>query len=130
MNRDDVRKALHVDTPASQYVNWPGPMEGWSYKSDYAACNGDAPPGTLSMVDFYRNLAPRLTGPVVVYNGDTDPCVSYEGTRAAILKVGFAQLDGHAYRPWFFNSSSSNAAFLRDKPLLYGPDLALHDAGP
>ena len=39
------------------------------------------------MIDFYRELAPALEGRIVVYNGDTDPCVSYEGTRNAIEQV-------------------------------------------
>ena len=39
------------------------------------------------MIDFYRELAPALSGKIVVYNGDTDPCVSYEGTRIALEKV-------------------------------------------
>jgi hypothetical protein len=36
-----------------------------------------APPGTPSMIDFYRYLAPKLQV-TYVFNGDTDPCVSYE----------------------------------------------------
>lgn len=53
MNRDDVKKALHVaDAPA--VTAWPGPDDGWTYTSDYAACNADAPAGTPSMIDFYK----------------------------------------------------------------------------
>ena len=84
MMRRDVREALHVlDSPcmATPDVQWPGPQDGWSYKSDYAACNSDYEPGTWSMVDFYRNIAPRMSR-TVVFNGDTDPCVSYEGIRS------------------------------------------------
>lgn len=51
------------------------------------------------MVDFYRKIAPKLTT-TLVYNGDTDPCVSYEGTRTAIKSVGFPEIEGGAYRPW------------------------------
>ena len=58
------------------------------------------------MVDFYRELAPTLPGKIVVYNGDTDPCVSYEGTRTAIEKVGFAV--AQPYRPWFFNFTAAD----------------------
>ena len=80
MARADVRAALHVeDAPADV---WPGPSDDWSYESQWGACNDAAPPGTPSMVDFYRYLAPRLRR-TIVFNGDTDPCVSYEGTRAA-----------------------------------------------
>jgi cathepsin A (carboxypeptidase C) len=77
MMRADVKKALHVD--ASPNPAWPGPAPKWSYTSDYAACNGNAPPGTPSMIDFYKYIAPKLDT-TIVFNGDTDPCVSYEGT--------------------------------------------------
>jgi len=130
MKRHDVREALHVlDSPcmASPEHQWPGPQDGWTYKSEWAACNSDYAPGTWSMVDFYRNIAPRLSR-TVVFNGDTDPCVSYEGTREAIGKVGFAVVN--AYRPWFFNSTAASEDFLKEKPLLFGPELALRAAGP
>ena len=39
------------------------------------------------MIDFYRRIAPKLKT-TIVFNGDVDPCVSYEGTRNAIEKVG------------------------------------------
>jgi cathepsin A (carboxypeptidase C) len=38
------------------------------------------------MIDFYRRIAPQLRT-TIVFNGDTDPCVSYEGTRTAIKQV-------------------------------------------
>ena len=58
MNREDVRKALHLETSAAKA--WPGPPAGWEYTSSYDACNADAPKGTPSMVDFYREIAPKL----------------------------------------------------------------------
>lgn len=81
------------------------------------------------MVDFYRYLAPRLKN-TVVFNGDTDPCVSYEGTREAVRAVGFEQLPGGAQRPYFFNATAVPLALLDEKPLLFGPDLAVVPAGP
>ena len=80
------------------------------------------------MIDFYRNIAPRLTT-TIVFNGDTDPCVSYEGTRQAIQEVGFNVTLGGAYRPWFFNATATTAAVLAEKPLLYGPGLSLVAGG-
>jgi serine carboxypeptidase-like clade 1 len=121
----NVRKALHVD--AAPAKAWPGPAEGWSYTSSYAACNDDAKPGTKSMVDFYRELAPVLPGKIVVYNGDTDPCVSYEGTRTAIEKVGFPV--AQPYRPWFFNFTAAETGVLEKKDLLFGPSLSLQAGG-
>ena len=82
MMSDEVRAALHVQ--AAPQTAWPGPGAGWTYGSNYSACNADAHPGARSMVDFYRDIAPRVAGSVLVFNGDTDPCVSYEGTRDAI----------------------------------------------
>ena len=127
MTRPDVREALHV-LVAGPSQAWPGPSEGWSYTSSYAACNAAAPGGAESMVDFYRRIVPRLAT-TVVFNGDTDPCVSYEGTRTAVEEVGFARLDGGQYRPWFYNHSKAAEGVLREKPLLFGPDLSLQDAG-
>ena len=81
------------------------------------------------MIDFYAYLAPKLDGTVLVFNGDTDPCVSYEGTRTAIKEVGFAEVN--AYRPWFFNATAAAAAFITEKKdILFGPDLATEAAGP
>lgn len=127
MMRDDVRKALHVESsPAS---SWPGPTEGWSYSKNWAACNEDASSSTPSMIDFYRKLAPKLER-TIVFNGDTDPCVSYEGTREAIIKIGFDELEGGSQRPYFYNASGVSVDVITSKPLLYGPNLAVIDAGP
>lgn len=126
MNRPDVRRALHVD--AAPAKAWPGPEPLWRYSSDYAACNANAPAGTPSMIELYREIAPRLKR-TLVFNGDTDPCVSYEGTREAVRRVGFAELGGGGYRPWFFNASAAPDSLLRAKPVLFGPSLALYGAG-
>lgn len=124
--RDDVKAALHVqDSPATA---WPGPDAGWSYTSQYDACNANVAPGTPSMIDFYRNIAPRMHT-TIVFNGDTDPCVSYEGTRTAIERVGFTELPGGSYRPWFYEQKEADLGFLLAKPLLFGPDLSVGRAG-
>jgi len=72
--RADVKKAMHTDV--SPNPAWPGPGENWVYTSNWGACSS-MPAGTPSMVDFYRYIAPKLKR-TVVFNGDTDPCVSYE----------------------------------------------------
>jgi len=125
MNSPEVRKALHVESAPAK--NWPGPSPGWEYQSSYSACN-TAPKGTPSMIDFYRYIAPKLKT-AIVFNGDVDPCVSYEGTRTAIEQVGFAVLPGGAYRPWFFVKRAASLKTLTEKPSLFGPNLELHDAG-
>ena len=127
LNRPDVRAALHVEDSPSKA--WPGPSDGWEYTKVYAACNPYAAAGAPSMVDVYRAIVPKLET-TVVFNGDTDPCVTYEGTRVAAYKVGFPQLEGGAYRPWFFNATASSVHVLSEKPLLYGPSLDLKAAGP
>ena len=126
MMRADVRAALHVES--SPATSWPGPSDDWTYESQWAACNDAAPEGTPSMVDFYRHLAPRLRT-TIVFNGDTDPCVSYEGTREAIEAVGLPRIAGGGQRPYFFNASATPVSVLAEKPLLFGPDLAVVDAG-
>lgn len=128
MRREDVRKALHVESAPVSTHSWPGPPMGWEYQSDYDACNS-APEGTPSMIDFYRRIAPKLST-TIVFNGDTDPCVSYEGTRTAIEKVGFDVLPGGHYRPWFYDKKAATMQTLKEKPGLFGPNLGLEDAGP
>lgn len=106
MNRQDVKESLHVtDTPIQ---TWPYPNVGFDYTKEYDACNEEAEAGARSMIDFYREIVPQLER-VFVYNGDTDPCVSYEGTRTAIARVGFAELDGGGYRPWFYNHTETTS---------------------
>ncbi|CAJ1405327.1 unnamed protein product [Effrenium voratum] len=124
MNRPDVKKALHVEE--APVKSWPGPADGWQYTSSWNACNNA--PGKASMVDFYRYIAPKMRT-TIVFNGDTDPCVSYEGTRNAIEKVNFAILPGGNYRPWFYNKSAASIDTLQKKPNLFGPNLELRDAG-
>jgi len=128
MNSKAVREALHLS--ASPNTGWPGPGPKWGYTSDYAACNGNAAPGTKSMVDFYREISPKMLHGATVYNGDTDPCVSYEGTRNAIEAVGFPEVEGGHMRPWFFDYTAASDKFLHQKPILFGPSLELYSAGP
>lgn len=128
LNRQDVREALHVtETPIK---SWPFPEAGFDYTKEYDACNwqDDIDPEAMSMIDFYRKIAPQLKT-VWVYNGDTDPCVSYEGTRAAMKKVGFAEVDGGGYRPWFYNHTSVPMKVISEKAIMYGPDLLPEGTG-
>lgn len=126
MNSTAVRKALHVEeTPIE---SWPYPNDDFDYTKEYDACNGDAEEGALSMIDFYRKIAPKLTS-VWVYNGDTDPCVSYEGTRTAIERVGFPEVDGGSYRPWFYNHTATTVDVLAEKAAMFGPDLLVQPTG-
>jgi len=127
MMRPDVRRALHVeDCPSKQ---WPIPENGFKYKKEYDACNwNEVPAGAPSMIDFYREIAPKLDVSFV-YNGDTDPCVSYEGTRTAISRVDFPELDGGGYRPWFYNHTAAPPSVLAEKSPMFGPDLLTSSTG-
>lgn len=126
-SRADVRRALNVEeTPVE---SWPyDPKIGFHYQKEYDACNWKTPEGALSMIDFYKNIVPRLRT-TFVYNGDTDPCVSYEGTRTAIKRVGFPELDGGSYRPWFYNQTAAPLEFLAEKAPLFGPNLLVQEMG-
>jgi serine carboxypeptidase-like clade I len=128
MDRPDVRRALHVtDTPIA---TWPYPDAGFDYTKEFDACNEEADSTRdLSMIDFYRKLAPQLQGGIWIYNGDTDPCVSYEGTRTAVKRIGFAEVEGGGYRPWFYNHTATTMTVLQEKAVMFGPDLLLQDTG-
>jgi hypothetical protein len=121
-NRADVRKALHVtDTPTEE---WPMSSVGFSYTKEYNACNWQPDirfPNT-TMVDVYQQIVPILDN-VWVYNGDTDPCVSYEGTREAVKQIRKPELDGGSYRPWFYRQEAASLEVLAEKSILFGPDL-------
>ena len=65
--------------------------------------------------------------PIVTLTSSSLTLIGYEGTREAIGKVGFKETA--AWRPWFFNSTAASPEFLRQKPLLFGPELALQAGG-
>jgi serine carboxypeptidase-like clade I len=127
MMRDDVRKALHMETAPSKV--WPSADIGFDYTKEYDACNDEFEEGAWSMINFYQDIVPRLKV-AWVYNGDTDPCVTYEGTRTAIKRVGFSELDGGSYRPWFYNHTAASIDVLAKKAPLFGPGLLTCDMGP
>jgi len=127
MSRPDVREALHVEeTPTT---TWPMPSVGFSYEKEYKACNwGDEITLDVSMVDIYQEIVPKLDR-TWIYNGDTDPCVSYEGTRLAVKQILLPELDGGSYRPWFYNQTAAPSWVLEEKSALFGPNLVRQDLG-
>lgn len=125
MSRKDVRKALHVeDAPTS---TWPDADVGFDYTSEYDVCN-DNVVVNKSMIDFYKEIVPKLQR-TWIYNGDTDPCVSYEGTRLAVKQIQINELDGGSYRPWFYNQTAVSLELVATKAVLFGPGLVTHDMG-
>jgi serine carboxypeptidase-like clade 1 len=125
MMRPDVKAALHVTESPTK--TWPAASQGFDYTSEYDACNEDVVVDK-SMIDIYQEIAPKLQM-TLIYNGDTDPCVSYEGTRLAVKQIGFDELDGGGYRPWFYNHTGTTAELLAEKAPLFGPDLLCQDMG-
>jgi len=126
ISRADVRKALHVEEAPT--TSWPGADVGFDYTKEYKACNWGDPLLDISMIDIYREIVPKLER-TWIYNGDTDPCVSYEGTRLAVKQIQLNELDGGAYRPWFYNQTAAPVEILATKAALFGPNLVAQNMG-
>lgn len=128
MSRDDVKKALHVEEAPT--TTWPDTDLGFDYQKEYDACNWDEEIilEGVSMVDIYKEIVPKLDR-TWIYNGDTDPCVSYEGTREAVKQIQMDELDGGSYRPWFYNQTAASLEVLAEKAALFGPGLLAQDMG-
>jgi cathepsin A (carboxypeptidase C) len=129
MSRQDVREALHVDHAPT--TTWPNANVGFDYFKEYDACNwqDEILLKGVSMIDIYKEIVPKLER-TWIYNGDTDPCVSYEGTRLAVKQIMIDELDGGSYRPWFYNQTAASLEVLAEKSALYGPNLVAQDMGP
>lgn len=88
---DDVCKVFNVE---KFFVKvWFGLIENWSYSSVWAACNEGADKYMLSMIDFYCMFVLRFEW-MIVFNGDIDLCVLYEGMCVVIIKFGFKEFEG------------------------------------
>lgn len=128
MSRKDVREALHVDHAPT--TSWPEVDVGFDYFKEYDACNwqDEIPLKGISMIDIYQEVVPKLDR-TWIYNGDTDPCVSYEGTRLAVKQIQIDELDGGSYRPWFYNQTAASIEVLAEKSALFGPNLVAQNMG-
>jgi len=85
LDNADVQKALHV-TAANQ--------------SDWSTCAGIEYTKTLgSTLPMYANLIKNYK--VLVYAGDVDACVPYNGSEDWVRNLGYAVKD--AWRPWLVN---------------------------
>lgn len=124
LNLPEMRKALHVENAPIE--KWERHPVGFRYTKEYYACNWLDPDmiryGNTTMVDIYQEIIPLLDR-TWIYNGDTDPCLSYEGTREAVKSILIDELDGGSYRPWFYNQSATSIEFLAEKSIKYGPNL-------
>eukprot|EP00656_Telonema_subtile_P043252 TRINITY_DN49631_c0_g1_i2.p1 TRINITY_DN49631_c0_g1~~TRINITY_DN49631_c0_g1_i2.p1 ORF type:complete len:483 (+),score=84.11 TRINITY_DN49631_c0_g1_i2:193-1641(+) len=89
LNRDDVRRALHVDTSPNTWQI----CGGCTYKDDGVY---------KSIVSVHQQLqaySPRA----LVYNGDVDPGCNYLWAEASVAKIGPAEVE--AWRPWVYDVS-------------------------
>mmetsp|Transcript_27957 Transcript_27957/g.31408 ORF Transcript_27957/g.31408 Transcript_27957/m.31408 type:complete len:726 (+) Transcript_27957:93-2270(+) len=122
LNSPAVRRALNVEE--APVKTWPSPDVGFIYHKEYNACNWqpNIKYPTTSMIDIYQEIIPHLSR-TWIYNGDTDPCVSYEGTREAVKQILFDELDGGSYRPWFYNQTGASLKVLEEKAIKFGPNL-------
>ena len=93
------------------------------YTNLYAACNNNAhgQPGSPSMIDIYRKVVASKAASlpttanlrrIIVSSGDIDPVVSLHGTEQAVRLIGFPTAGGGERRPWFYNSTATDAALL------------------
>ena len=120
LQREDVKAALHVEaSPATQAGRRQVVVHVILRRAAAAA------PGSPSMV-----LLPRVRQSCGRRCSTTTPTPRLcEGTRDAIYSVGFPEVDGGSYRPWFFNATAATYQVLWEKDNLFGPDLTLRGAG-
>ena len=131
--QDDVMKALHVESY---------PVRPWSlfadhldYTIQYKACFYDSaspdakPYYDYSMIPFYQKLAGKLRN-IIVFNGDTDPCLQVRGTEAAVDAMGLKMVEGGDWRPWFFQPDATSIQVLEDKSPYWGPFLSYRSMDP
>jgi len=46
-----------------------------------------------------------------------------------VKRVGFPEIDGGGYRPWFYNHTAAPLSVVTEKASMFGPDLLLQDTG-
>jgi hypothetical protein len=140
IGRSDVREALHATASPNKVYHLGIGNNGYDqYHLEYAACNDDANATMKSMVDVWREIfaqsghgrksASNLRT-CIVSSGDIDPVVGLHGTESAVESFGFLEVPGGYRRPWFFNSTGTDAETLVNKPTAWGQTLHFRNAGP
>jgi len=127
MNRADVKAALHVNKVLlpDEWKKHAIPSH-FHYEKQYKACNRNASPEAISMIDIFRVLAHHLDR-IWIFNGDADPCVSFEGTRTAVKRIGLAEVS--SYRPWFYQQNAVSTSFQGQAPITFGAEEPSGNAG-
>lgn len=123
-----VQKALNVLGEDGEPKRWG--ERRLNYTRQYLACfyDTDTDPGlrphfNSSMLPVYGRLAGKLRT-IVVFNGDTDPCVQYRGTEAAVRALGLGLPTSGSWRPWFYRQRPVPLSLLDEKPPFWGPSLS------
>ena len=122
LNTEAVQYALHV------------PGQAWArrvhYTKQYMACfyeeetdPAKKPQYNASMLPIYAKLAGRLRT-IVVFNGDTDPDVQFQGTESAVAALGLPPAEGGDWRPWFYRQDPVPLWLLKTKPPFWGSQLS------
>jgi len=132
LNTPEVQDALHV-TGRSPFGTWRKHLD---YTKQHLACfyEEGVPPSSkplfnYSMLPFYEKLVGRLRN-VVVFNGDTDPCLQMRGTEAAVESLGMDKVWGGDWRPWFYTPEPVEMRVLEEKAPYWGQGLSHKALGP
>jgi hypothetical protein len=106
-----------------------------TYTKEHMACfhEEDTPSSVLprfnsSMIQVYQRLAGVLPR-ILVFNGDTDPCMQFQGTEDTVAAFGLCTTQGGDWRPWFFKPSAAPAGLILNKSPYWGRPLS-HRPGP
>lgn len=124
LNWSPVRDALHADG-----MSWGRLLR---YTKQFSACFYEEetdprskPQYNTSMLPIYRRLAGKVRT-IMVFNGDTDPDVQFQGTEDAVAAIGLPVALGGEWRPWFYRQGPAPLELLRDKPPFWGAPLSHH----
>lgn len=123
LNRADVRQALHVE----KLPPWGLFASRLEYHKQYLACHdADAHPAKQyhdSVLPIYSELAGKGLS-VLLYSGDEDPSVQWQGSLAAIRGLGIPEVEAGGWRPWLYNERPVDIELLKVKSREWGPKLS------
>eukprot|EP00873_Tetraselmis_striata_P000148 jgi/Tetstr1/420412/TSEL_011527.t1 len=122
-----VVDALHVGganlSAWGRHLNYTKEYEACFYEEDSPA--SARPRFAESMLDVYRRLAGKVPR-MLVFNGDTDPCLQFQGTEDAVASLGYPTTPGGDWRPWFIKPEAAPVELLAAKAPTWGRSLSAH----
>ena len=126
-----MMKALHVNgSPnASPECKWSFETELDYFQlnlacSDIPSYPGTTPKGIVSISDIYRDLARSGDLRIVLYNGDTDPCIPTIASQRAAYNFGLGVVPGGEWRPWIYNDTGATESLLMWRAPAFGQSLS------